>query len=614
MVTCQTSQWGNNYSPYVKLTVREASETGSSITLIWILECVIVNGDFSKSSACPYTVSVGGETVANSSFALPKSVGTHHITSGSKVISKTTAQQTIPCSVSFSFNLTWNGVYNGTSTASTSVTVAKKTTYTVYYDADGGTGAPSGQTKLHDTALPLSTVKPTRTGYSFVAWTDGSKTYQPGDSYTTNANLNLTAVWKANTYSVKYDANKGTGAPEPQTKTYGVPLKLSNVIPTRENYTFLGWGTAVSSITPTYQPGDNYTKESAARLYAVWELSYVKPRILNSMVDRCDVNGNATEDGTYAMVSFLWYTDRPVSTIEISWTSETGGSGTTKVTASGVSGMVNQKIGNGALSVDSTYTITIRVGDTVDSTYVFETLAGTNFAIDVYREAKGIAFGKPAEVEGLCDINFKTRFKGGLLPVVLPAESDLNTVLTPNTYIGANITEYDYTNCPVDSGTFTLIVESCGEHGQIRQTFISCDRIKPQKFVRFYYLQQWYEWAWSGEDEIILYNSSGGAGTITLNQDVSMYRYIEIYYTDNNGIAGGYAKVYSPNGKTISLGLQEAAASSVLFRQTKYTISGTKMTPELTNASYIQYVKGNTAFSNSFGTNYLRIVRVIGRA
>ena len=75
-------------------------------------------------------------------------------------------------------------------------------TYTVTYNANNGTGAPSKQMKTHGTALTLSSTKPTRTGYKFSGWSiDSSATsakYQPGDKFTTDASTTLYAVWEKN--------------------------------------------------------------------------------------------------------------------------------------------------------------------------------------------------------------------------------------------------------------------------------------------------------------------------------------------------------------------------------------------------------------------------------
>ena len=83
-----------------------------------------------------------------------------------------------------------------------SITVEEpeKATYTVTYDANGGSGAPSAQTKTEGEALTLSSVKPVREGYEFLGWatskTASKAEYQPGSSYTKDANVTLYAVWK----------------------------------------------------------------------------------------------------------------------------------------------------------------------------------------------------------------------------------------------------------------------------------------------------------------------------------------------------------------------------------------------------------------------------------
>lgn len=79
------------------------------------------------------------------------------------------------------------------------VTIPAKTSYAVRYDANGGTGAPSGQTKWYGETLTLSSGKPTRSLYNFKGWATsktGAVKYQPGAKYTSNAALTLYAVWE----------------------------------------------------------------------------------------------------------------------------------------------------------------------------------------------------------------------------------------------------------------------------------------------------------------------------------------------------------------------------------------------------------------------------------
>lgn len=174
----------------------------------------------------------------------------------------------------------------GITYASMSYTIPALTSYKVSYNANGGSGAPSVQTKYYGKALTLSSTKPTRTGYVFKGWAtsaSGSVTYASGASYTSNAAVTLYAVWQKITYTVKYNANGGTGAPNSQTKTYGVNLALSSTKPTRASYvdengstisyTFKGWATSSSSSTVAYKAGATYTANASITLYAVWQVT-----------------------------------------------------------------------------------------------------------------------------------------------------------------------------------------------------------------------------------------------------------------------------------------------------------------------------------------------------
>ncbi len=151
---------------------------------------------------------------------------------------------------------------------------------TVSYNANGGSGAPAAQSKYYNVNLSLSTTKPTRSGYTFLGWstspTATSATYSAGGSYTANSGVTLYAVWKANTYTVSYNANGGSGAPSSQTKYHNTNLTLSSTKPTRSGYTFLGWATNSSATSATYSAGGTYSSNSSVTLYAVWsKTSYI---------------------------------------------------------------------------------------------------------------------------------------------------------------------------------------------------------------------------------------------------------------------------------------------------------------------------------------------------
>ena len=159
------------------------------------------------------------------------------------------------------------------------ITAPDPPTYTITYNANGGTGAPSSQEKTHDESITLRTTKPTKSStsagsytvtldanggtcstsslsatrtkkYTFSKWNTSSSgsgtSYSPGQRYSTNADLYLYAIYTSST------------------STASVTLPT----PTRSGYEFLGWAesaSAESGVTGSYTPTKSLT------LYAIWK-------------------------------------------------------------------------------------------------------------------------------------------------------------------------------------------------------------------------------------------------------------------------------------------------------------------------------------------------------
>ena len=329
---------------------------------------------------------------------------------------------------------------NGTMYASNSVTIVKKASYTVKFNANGGSNAPSSQTKWHGEKLKLSSTKPTRTGYTFLGWgTSSSATsvaYNAGGSYTDDASDTLYAVWKANTYTVAFNANGGSGGPSSQTKTYGQTLTLSSTKRTRTGYNFEGWGLSSNTSTVAYSAGGSYTKNAAATLYAVWTLAYTKPRITNFSIRRLNTDGQLDDQGTICNVIFNWTTDNPVTAITISYRQATSGAKWSDIpldlptTDQNKSGSVSQSL-SPEFSIENSYEIKVTVSDgdgSSYSSYATRTLPSAKFLIDFKAGGDGIAIGQAAVNPGF-EVYMDTNFKKGLFnngeKVVL--ESDLAT-------------------------------------------------------------------------------------------------------------------------------------------------------------------------------------------
>lgn len=100
-------------------------------------------------------------------------------------------------------------------------------------------------------------------------------TYYSANSYglaghTIEHTVNVTIPAKAS-YAVKYNANGGIGEPDAQTKWYDEDLILSDAIPVRSGYKFVGWNTKADGTGTGYAIGTTYTGNAALTLYAIWK-------------------------------------------------------------------------------------------------------------------------------------------------------------------------------------------------------------------------------------------------------------------------------------------------------------------------------------------------------
>ena len=129
--------------------------------------------------------------------------------------------------------------------------------------------------------------KPSKTGYSFKGYytsTNGSGTNYVNSSgtfinnaYKTIGDKTLYANWQANTYTITYNANGGSGAPSSQSYTYDpnndTVFYLSSTTPSRSGYTFLGWSLSSTATSASYNAGQRWGTHNANNytLYAVWK-------------------------------------------------------------------------------------------------------------------------------------------------------------------------------------------------------------------------------------------------------------------------------------------------------------------------------------------------------
>ena len=158
--------------------------------------------------------------------------------------------------------------------------VWKANSYTATFNSNGGgTPSPSTITKTYGTQLgTLPTVS--RTGYTFKGWFTQSTGGEKISTTTTMPANNVTyyAQWTANTYTIEYNANGGTGSTVSSSHTYGVSKALTKNGFTKTGYTFLGWSKDKTATSATYTDEQSVVNISSTNgekviLYAIWKIN-----------------------------------------------------------------------------------------------------------------------------------------------------------------------------------------------------------------------------------------------------------------------------------------------------------------------------------------------------
>lgn len=158
-----------------------------------------------------------------------------------------------------------------------------KATYSIHFDANGGTGSMNDQIVNQGSAVVLMTNSFTRMECSFAGWNtkpDGS-----GTKYTENANVKdivaaggratLYAQWKADSYTIRYVSNGGNGEMSAQSVFRGESVKLSANTFTRDDHVFACWNTTADGKGKIYSDGAEVTDIAKSgetiTLYAQWK-------------------------------------------------------------------------------------------------------------------------------------------------------------------------------------------------------------------------------------------------------------------------------------------------------------------------------------------------------
>jgi len=168
-----------------------------------------------------------------------------------------------------------NAVYKGgdayrMSAADVTFTAQWVAVYTVSYILNGGAGAvPADVTRTDQFSETLTTVVPTRAGFTFSKWVD-QKGVDVTSTFTVNADRYLLyAVWTPDVYTITYVPGASvTGAVTATTGGYKESITLgSNSTLSYANFKFVGWKIG----TTIYSAGGNYVLSANVNAEAQWE-------------------------------------------------------------------------------------------------------------------------------------------------------------------------------------------------------------------------------------------------------------------------------------------------------------------------------------------------------
>lgn len=178
------------------------------------------------------------------------------------------------------------------------------------------------------------------------------------------------------------------------------------------------------------------------------------------------------------------------------------------------------------------YNIILRITDVFGS--VEKKINGPSISVLIskLKYNLGLALGKMAELSGVFDIGFKTRFHGGILHIVLEDGANADEILTPNRYIvKAGRTKEGFPEAEVSA-----ILDVVGDEEVIRQTFSVFSKTNPRKYERVYTCEDnaWSDW--------FLHGSYG-----------YIYAYVSTYQTLAAGKQIPYDTTYSNHGSYFSL-------------------------------------------------------------
>ena len=226
---------------------------------------------------------------------------------------------------------------NGGSSYSESSTPAKLTGSSKVFTSTSSCAGTSGASATLNASSASTTFKAgytatttltavAATGYTFAGWHSGSTKISDNLSITVNPTGTTTyyAYYKANSYTVKFNANGGTGSMLDQSHTYDVSKALTANTFTRTGYSFAGWNTKADGSGTKYDDKASVknlssTNGATVTLYAQWTINQYT---VTWVVDKSTTTETVAHGSKVAKAPTIDPNDLPCGDKFVGWTTE----------------------------------------------------------------------------------------------------------------------------------------------------------------------------------------------------------------------------------------------------------------------------------------------------
>lgn len=404
-------------------------------------------------------------------------------------------------------------------------------------------------------------------------------------------------------------------------------------------------GTLTYTVTVTDNRGRTATKTAVITCYA-----YTAPYIKPFSAYRCNSSGTADENGSYVKCNYnLGYSSVNGSnnvTVKIMYKKNTASSYASVTSLSNSTATSGSSIIS-SISTSSTYTLYAIISDKYggSSQSSVETVFSLSRIVNITSDGTGIALGKMAENKNLVDSKWAIRSDEPEQTMQNLSYRGTNLISSPTNDTVANwnnqgnLATSFYTKTgqinsqPSQYGFLLNLSAGIGGKEMHNLWFQQPNGDVSHRGGNSEGIGGWRKFLDSSnytnyvskKPTTLFSSTSGTIGTIALSESAANFSYLEIFYTDNNSRQPNSIKIYSPNGKYVSLSCIEPSTSGseprLYIRTSGWTISGTSMTvgrSDLSGANrgvYCQlypHANGTNIDVNVTTNNYIKIFRILG--